>query len=157
MQYSRVSANALESPVPEETKALVQETQPVETVPAAGITVPEETQPAETVAVTEPVAEPEAPEQEVESIPSLEELGYENVKMGTTFIVWAPKGADPAVYEAINKLFNGAYNDPKTKEAFAARGDGHILYGNLEETVAKLTESYNACEAAWNDYMASQG
>lgn len=74
LHYSQVSANALESPVPEETKALVQETQPVETVPAAGITVPEETQPAETVAVTEPVAEPEAPEQEVERIPSLEEL-----------------------------------------------------------------------------------
>lgn len=107
------------------------------------------------LAAVHPVAET-APEV-VRDIPSLEELGYENVKMGTTFIVWAPKGADPAVYEAINKLFNDAYNDPKTKEAFAARGDGHILYGNLEETVAKLTESYNACEAAWNDYMASQG
>lgn len=93
----------------------------------------------------------------VRDIPSLEELGYENVKMGTTFIVWAPKGADPAVYEAINKMFNDAYNDPKTKEAFAARGDGHVLYGNLEETVAKLTDSYNACEASWNEYMASQG
>lgn len=102
-----------------------------------------------------PVSE-KAPEV-VREIPSLEELGYENVKMGTTFIVWAPKGADPAVYEAINKLFNEAYNDPKTQEAFAKRGDGHVLYGNLEETVAKLSESYAACESAWNDYMASQG
>lgn len=93
----------------------------------------------------------------VRDIPDLDELGYKNCQMGTTFIVWAPKGADPAVYEKINEMFTEAYNDPKTKEAFAARGDSHVLYGNLEETVAKLTDAYTACEASWNEYLASQG
>lgn len=93
----------------------------------------------------------------IKDIPTLEDLGYENVKMGTTFIVWAPVGGETALYEKINEMFTQAYNDPKTQEAFAARGDGHILYGNLEETNAKLAESYAACESAWNDYMASQG
>ena len=93
----------------------------------------------------------------VRNIPDMDELGYGNCKMPTTFIVWAPKGADPAVYEKINQLFNEAYNKPETKQAFLDRGDSHVLYGNLEETMAKLTDAYNACEVSWNEYMASQG
>jgi len=93
----------------------------------------------------------------VKSIPTLEDLGYENVKMGSTFIVWAPKGADPAVYEKMNELLNEAYNDPDVQAAFAERGGDYTPYGNLEETNAKLLDSYAACESAWNDYLASQG
>jgi tripartite-type tricarboxylate transporter receptor subunit TctC len=93
----------------------------------------------------------------VRDIPDMDELGYGNCKMPTTFVVWAPKGADRAVYEKINELFNEAYNKPETKEAFLNRGDSHVLYGNLDETEAKLRDAYNACEVSWNEYMASQG
>lgn len=107
------------------------------------------------LAAIHPVSEKAA--EIIRDIPSLDELGYENVKMGTTFIVWAPVGADQAVYEKINALFTEAYEDPATQEAFAQRGNDYVPYGTLEETVTKLTESYAACESSWNDYMASQG
>lgn len=93
----------------------------------------------------------------IKDIPSLSDLGYEDVKMGSTLIVWAPKGADTAVYEKMNELFTAAYEDPDSQVAFASRGIGYIPYGNFEETNAKLLDSYAACESAWNDYLASQG
>lgn len=93
----------------------------------------------------------------VQSIPTLEDLGYENVKMGTTFIVWAPVGADQAVYEKINELFTEAYNDADVQAAFAERGNDYTPYGNYQETKAQLADAYAACESAWNDYLASQG
>jgi len=93
----------------------------------------------------------------IKDIPSLSDLGYEDVKMGSTLIVWAPKGADTAVYEKMNELFTAAYEDPDSQAAFASRGIGYIPYGNFEETNAKLLDSYAACESAWNDYLASQG
>jgi len=92
----------------------------------------------------------------IKAIPTLEDLGYENVKMGTTMIVWAPINGDKAVYEKINALFNAALEDPDTQAAFDERGTGYISYGNYEQTKEKLNESYKACEDAWNDYMASQ-
>lgn len=93
----------------------------------------------------------------IKDIPSLADLGYENVKMGSTVIVWAPKGADEAVYEKINELFVAAYNDPDVQAAYAERGASYTPYGNYQETKAKLSDTYAACEASWNDYMASQG
>ena len=93
----------------------------------------------------------------LKAIPSLEDLGYENVKMGASIIVWAPKGADAGVYEKMNELFTNAFNDPEIVAAFAERGSDYTPYGNLAETQAALVDEYAACEAAWNDYMASQG
>lgn len=92
----------------------------------------------------------------IKSIPTLEDLGYKNVTMGTQFIVWAPIGADPAVYEKINELFNAAFEDPDTQAAFKERGNDYVSFGGYEETKTKLEANYADCQSAWNSYQASQ-
>ncbi len=93
----------------------------------------------------------------IRAIPTLEDLGYENCTMGTTFIVWAPVGADRAVYERMNELFNAALADQAVQDSLAERGCDYVSYGNFDETVARLQSDYASAETAWNAYLASAG
>ena len=93
----------------------------------------------------------------IKAIPTLEDLGYENCTMGTTFIVWAPIGAADGVYEMINEQFNAALATETVQASLAERGCDYVSYGNLEETCTRLQSDYAAAESAWNDYLASQG
>ena len=86
----------------------------------------------------------------IRDIPTLEDLGYKNCTMGTVFIVWAPVGADEAVYVKINELFNEALGSEKVQEAFAERGNDYVSFGDLNETIEKLQDAYADCENAWN-------
>ena len=89
----------------------------------------------------------------IKAIPTLEDLGYKNCTMGTVFIVWAPIGADQAVYEKMNELFNAAVESEKVQTAFAERGNDYVSFGNLEQTLEKLQGAYTDCENAWNAVM----
>lgn len=93
----------------------------------------------------------------IKAIPTLADLGYENCTMGTTFIVWAPVGADEAVYAKMNELFNTALQDEAVQASLAERGCDYVSYGNLEETISRLQNDYSSAESAWNAYLESQG
>jgi len=80
---------------------------------------------------------PDAPE-ELQAIPTLEECGYENVPIESSVIVWAPNGADPAVYEKINQVFTEASLDPDYVAANAERGETLVSYGTAAETQEQL-------------------
>lgn len=82
---------------------------------------------------------PDAPEK-LQAVPTLEELGYENVPIESSVIVWAPNGADPAVYEKINEVFTAASTDSKYVAANAERGETLTSYGTVAETQAQLTD-----------------
>ena len=82
---------------------------------------------------------PDAPEK-LQAVPTLEECGYENVPIESSVIVWAPNGADPAVYEKINQVFTDASNDPDYVKANAERGETLTSYGTVAETQEQLRE-----------------
>lgn len=73
-----------------------------------------------------------APEK-LRAVPSLEECGYNNVPIKVRVYVWAPNGADTAVYEQINEVFNYA----STREAYIdtmtnQRGNLYYSVGDFE-------------------------
>lgn len=88
-------------------------------------------------------------------IPTLEELGFKNVTMGTQFIIWAPVGADPAVYEWMNKIFNTAFESEVVQTWLKEQGRAYVSYGDLTATNEKLGSAYADCAAAWDAYLAS--
>jgi len=80
-----------------------------------------------------------APEK-LRAVPSLEECGYKNVPIKVHIYVWAPNGADTAVYEQINEVFNYA----STREAYietmkTQRGNLYFSVGDFE-TARKTAE-----------------
>ena len=77
----------------------------------------------------------------MKDIPTLSECGYEDLTTNTQLIVWAPAGADQAMYEAIFEAMHAAITDPAVKEAIAERGGGYDCCDSFQESydLAKKT------------------
>ena len=83
----------------------------------------------------------ESASEKLQEVPTLEEAGYENITTNTQLIVWAPAGADEAIYEEIFNQMHAAITDPAVMEAIEARGGGYSCCESYQESyeLAKST------------------
>ena len=93
----------------------------------------------------------------LKAVPTLEDLGYTNSQIKNNFIVLAPKGADPAVYEKMNEWFNKAMLSDRVQADFAERSVSYNPVGDLETTQAFCKACYDDMANLWQGYLEKYG
>lgn len=91
------------------------------------------------------------------NVPTLEELGYENTSIKNNFIVLAPKGADQAVYEKMNRYFQDAFHSEEYQADCKKRGVQDIEVGDFATTQKTIASIWEDFSNLWDAYMAKQG